>query len=500
MEIRGNKMIRTFFVSCATFLIASCGGGGSSNSVAPSITDPGALSVQEGSTGVTSISASDSDGDALSYSISEGDDKALFSLSTTGVLAFLTAPDFENPGDADSDNVYELTIQVSDGALIDDQKLRVSVTDAFEGRIVDAPIKGASVFVDLNNNDVQDEGEPSGVTDDNGFFNVAMFELPAGTVPKVISKGGTDILTGEELPKLVMISDIPADLTKPANVTPLTTVLASVDTVEAKTELLAAMGIVATPEYLLTNDGWEAVKTGDADAKATQRINQQIGLLLQTASTMVDGADAAAGFSVSLARSVAVEINKAAVSNMGLDLTSSAALQSVLIGALNEVATEAVIGASVLIAISESVATVNAVVADPTLDPSSELAAAIVKAAQKDLQSSVKAVVDGTVTVDAFKVDTDYTKLFTNVVLLDTDGDGIADALDTDDDGDGVIDTADAFPKDATETVDTDSDGTGNNADEDDDGDGALDYEDPFPLDGSVTGSKTIPAEIGILR
>ena len=158
------------------------------------------------------------------------------------------------------------------------------------------------------------------------------------------------------------------------------------------------------------------------------------------------------------------------------------------------------IEASVLIAISESVATVNTVVADPTLDPSSELAADIVKAAQKDLQSSVKAVVDGTVTVDAFKVDTDSTKLFTNVVLLDTDGDGIADALDTDDDGDGVIDTADAFPKDATETVDTDSDGTGNNADEDDDGDGALDYEDPFPLDGSVTGSKTIPAEIGILR
>jgi hypothetical protein len=55
--------------------------------------------------------------------------------------------------------------------------------------------------------------------------------------------------------------------------------------------------------------------------------------------------------------------------------------------------------------------------------------------------------------------------------LVDTNGDGEYDCVDTDDDGDGVIDSLDAFPLDAGETVDTDGDGQGNNADADDDND-----------------------------
>lgn len=73
------------------------------------------------------------------------------------------------------------------------------------------------------------------------------------------------------------------------------------------------------------------------------------------------------------------------------------------------------------------------------------------------------------------------------VPIVDTDGDGTLDSLDSDDDGDGVSDEADAFPKDASETEDTDGDGVGNNADQDDDGDGVADAEDAFPLDGTET-------------
>ena len=36
----------------------------------------------------------------------------------TGVLVFLIIPDFENPSDADLDNSYEVTVQVSDGSLV----------------------------------------------------------------------------------------------------------------------------------------------------------------------------------------------------------------------------------------------------------------------------------------------------------------------------------------------------------------------------------------------
>lgn len=69
------------------------------------------------------------------------------------------------------------------------------------------------------------------------------------------------------------------------------------------------------------------------------------------------------------------------------------------------------------------------------------------------------------------------------VPLVDTDKDGIADVDDPDDDNDGVLDSQDAFPLDKNESVDTDGDKVGNNADLDDDGDDAPDDKDAFPLD-----------------
>ena len=57
-----------------------------------------------------------SDGDTLTYSISAGDDASLFSIDNmSGLLSFNEAPDFEMPGDADTDNNYELTLSVDDG-------------------------------------------------------------------------------------------------------------------------------------------------------------------------------------------------------------------------------------------------------------------------------------------------------------------------------------------------------------------------------------------------
>lgn len=66
---------------------------------------------------------------------------------------------------------------------------------------------------------------------------------------------------------------------------------------------------------------------------------------------------------------------------------------------------------------------------------------------------------------------------------VDTDGDNIGNNADTDDDDDGVADVNDAFPLDKNESLDTDGDSIGNNADTDDDGDGVTDVNDAFPLD-----------------
>jgi cadherin domain-containing protein/Big-like domain-containing protein len=104
--------------------ITSNGGGASAN-----------LSKPENQTAVTDVDATDQDtGDTLTYSIAGGSDALRFAIvPVTGVLSFLTPPDYENPTDANVDNVYEVTVQVSDGqGGTDQQALSVTVTDVNE--------------------------------------------------------------------------------------------------------------------------------------------------------------------------------------------------------------------------------------------------------------------------------------------------------------------------------------------------------------------------------
>ncbi|WP_342347567.1 DUF4347 domain-containing protein [uncultured Nitrospira sp.] len=101
-------------------IITSNGGGASANT-----------SVITGTTDVTDVDASDAEGATLTYSIIGGADAALFSLdSTTGVLTFITAPDFQTPGDVGGDNIYDVIVQASDGTAVDTQAIAVTVTQA----------------------------------------------------------------------------------------------------------------------------------------------------------------------------------------------------------------------------------------------------------------------------------------------------------------------------------------------------------------------------------
>ena len=406
-------------------------------------------------------------------------------------MSFAVAPDYELPTDVDTDNVYLLSVQVTDGALTDNQALTITITNAFEGRVVDAPISGASVFVDLNGNNIQDTGEPSGTTDANGYFNVDSFTLPTDGQAKVVSKGGIDTMTGKALPGLALVSDLPSDLTKPANVTPLTTVLSVATTPEAKAQVLAALGISGSVEELLTSDGWADAEAGNENARANQRMNQQIGMLLQTATTLTDDGDESNDVSIALAESVASQISTTALAQGNIDLTASATIQSVLTDAAQDVTPTLIIETAVFAAVANATAMVNTVVADVTLDPLSDTAKEVIESAQNGLQASIVDVVSGDVSVASFAETTDASELFSNVTVAadapDNDSDGISDVLDPDDDNDEVRDSADAFPLDSTETLDTDSDGTGNNADTDDDGDGVADGSDAFPLDSTET-------------
>ncbi|MGB5676410.1 MAG: DUF2341 domain-containing protein, partial [Gammaproteobacteria bacterium] len=132
---------------------------------APTITSDGggasaSINITENTTAVTTVAATDADLDVLSYSISGGADAALFSIdANSGALTFNTAPDFENPADANADNVYEVTVQASDGnGATDTQSITVNVIDTADGIRV-TPINvvpiGDETLVNTTTNDAQ---------------------------------------------------------------------------------------------------------------------------------------------------------------------------------------------------------------------------------------------------------------------------------------------------------------------------------------------------------
>ena len=86
------------------------------------------VSVAENQTSVISVSASDANGDTLSYSLS-GTDAASFSINSAGVITFDAAPNYE------SKNSYSITVQVSDGSISPSQALTVNVTNVNEAPI-----------------------------------------------------------------------------------------------------------------------------------------------------------------------------------------------------------------------------------------------------------------------------------------------------------------------------------------------------------------------------
>jgi len=141
MNLRSSLLITSIFI------ISSCGGGGGGGggstptpptpptppaNNAPTFANVGTIAVAENTTAIGTVTATDADGDTLTYSLT-GDDTSLITIdSGTGVLSFNTAPDFENPGSASGDNNYSITVVASDGSATGSVGIVVSVTDVDE--------------------------------------------------------------------------------------------------------------------------------------------------------------------------------------------------------------------------------------------------------------------------------------------------------------------------------------------------------------------------------
>ena len=125
-----------------TPVITSNGGGASAS-----------VNATENATAVTTVTIAPDAGDVLTYTVVGGADQALFTIDSSGVLSFLSAPNFEAPTDAGANGVYDVIVRVTDqGGLFDEQSIAVTVTNVNEAPAITSNGGGATASVNVAEN------------------------------------------------------------------------------------------------------------------------------------------------------------------------------------------------------------------------------------------------------------------------------------------------------------------------------------------------------------
>lgn len=150
----------------------------------PLITSPSNPSINENLNEVFTPTLSDAEQDPLTLSIVGGADAAFFSVSNNTYF-FTAAPDYENPLDADADNVYELELEVSDGnGGTGSQSVSVSVLNTNDN----APVFTSVTSIDVASGSLA-TGYTAIATDADG--DVVTYSLSGGPDQSALLIDGT---------------------------------------------------------------------------------------------------------------------------------------------------------------------------------------------------------------------------------------------------------------------------------------------------------------------
>ena len=302
-----RSIFKNILVVIATITIAACGGGGGGGGSdyggggggggggygnnPPTITNStSSYSAVENQTGAFLVTATDSDGDALTYSITSGADSSLFTINTTGSVSFNTAPDFEVPGDSNADNVYELEVSVSDGTASDSQAFTVTVTNDtsddpvtsnYDGVLIrDGYIQSATVCIPVTNSDGDETctgATYSTSTNSDGTFSL---EVDDGVSGKIRAEDGFNPVTNDADAFVMTIEDPVID--QNFVVSPLSTAL-DLDSRFTFTNLKEKLGL-ATNFMIRFDDPYQSVN--DAASNKAALVNTQLLIMYETCSVL----------------------------------------------------------------------------------------------------------------------------------------------------------------------------------------------------------------------
>ena len=295
------------YILTMSLLVAACGGGGGggggdygdggggdyggTNSTPTFTNSTSAYSAQENQTSAFTATASDADGDSLTFNISSGSDADLFSIgSSSGVVAFVTAPDFEIPGDANTDNVYELTVRVSDGTAAATQAFTVTVTNDtsddpvsanFDGVLIrDGYIQSATVCIPVMDSD--GDATCTGATYSTSTNSDGSFSLQVddGVSGMIYAEDGFNVTTSDEASFSMVIEDPVTD--QNFVISPLSTLL-YLDSRFSFTSLKDKLGLDSN--FMIRFDD-PYLSIGDTSLNKAAVVNTQLLIIYETLSVL----------------------------------------------------------------------------------------------------------------------------------------------------------------------------------------------------------------------
>ena len=216
---------------------------------------------------------------------------------------------------------------------------------AFQGRVVDGYVVGATVFYDENNNGILDDSESNyiGVTDAEGNFQLPDFSAAAQGGSVVVLPGGVDTNTGHKIGAMQVnvpkdadgnpiLSDPDSPDAQAAISSPLTLILAqNSDIVEA--DLIAQLGMTGVEEKgLAFYDPVSEMQAGNNNSLAEYvfTIQQQLFSIIQAGSKI---AGEAAGLSA-----LEVSVQAVACNENGLRNGTALTIDGITTSAISAVA------------------------------------------------------------------------------------------------------------------------------------------------------------------
>ncbi len=261
----------------------------------PVLTISGQASIAENVTQaeVATLSASDQEDTTATIALTgSGADDSSFEI-VNNKLRIKTSADYE------TQSVYYVQISATDSSGAKTIKnLEIKVTDAAEtvsGKIVDGYVAGATIFQDLDNDNVLDSGEPSTTTSATGSFSLSGVVSSATAPLKMIS--GFDIGTNNPI---VTSLGVPTTAAGNVIVSPIGTVATSVQASDALVNISTIVDRVAT--YfgvsdtsqqnldLINDDPIQSLKSGSSSVVSAARdafeANQYMMALAHTAETI----------------------------------------------------------------------------------------------------------------------------------------------------------------------------------------------------------------------